>query len=111
MTSYHPGQLNKAADALSRMPAIVELSQITVPFIIDKFQIQAEVAEDEELQKVIEALEIDPDTHPNFHLHQGQLHYKNRIVISSKSSIIPTILHTFHDSIMGGHSGFLRTYK
>ncbi|KAA0050812.1 transposon Tf2-1 polyprotein isoform X1 [Cucumis melo var. makuwa] len=27
------------------------------------------------------------------------------------SSLIPAILHTYHDSVFRGHSGFLRTYK
>ncbi|TYK28181.1 polyprotein [Cucumis melo var. makuwa] len=35
----------------------------------------------------------------------------NRLVLSKTSSLIPAMLHTFHDSIVGGHSGFLRTYK
>ncbi|KAL0540054.1 hypothetical protein IC582_024282 [Cucumis melo] len=37
--------------------------------------------------------------------------YKGRVVLSKSSSLIPSLLHTFHDSIFGGHSGFLRTYK
>ncbi|KAA0062470.1 Ty3/gypsy retrotransposon protein [Cucumis melo var. makuwa] len=36
---------------------------------------------------------------------------QGRLVLSKTSSFIPTILHTFHDSIIGGHSGQLRTYK
>ena len=39
------------------------------------------------------------------------LKYKDRLVISKTSTLLPTILHTYHDSIFGGHSGFLRTYK
>jgi len=33
------------------------------------------------------------------------------MVVSQTSTLIPKILHTFHDSILGGHSGFLRTYE
>ena len=36
---------------------------------------------------------------------------KGRMVVSQTSTLIPKILHTFHDSILGGHSGFLRTYE
>ncbi|TYK10349.1 Retrotransposable element Tf2 [Cucumis melo var. makuwa] len=39
------------------------------------------------------------------------LHYKNRLVLTKTSSLIPAVLNTFHDSVVGGHSGFLRTYK
>ncbi|WVZ23343.1 hypothetical protein V8G54_001887 [Vigna mungo] len=34
-----------------------------------------------------------------------------RLVLSAKSNLIPTILNEFHSSPVGGHSGFLRTYK
>ncbi|KAL0549565.1 hypothetical protein IC582_014050 [Cucumis melo] len=46
-----------------------------------------------------------------FSIQQGMLRYKNRLVISKSSTLIPAILHTYHDSIFGGYSGFLRTYK
>lgn len=31
--------------------------------------------------------------------------------MSKSSSLIPAILHLYHNSVLGGHSGFLRTYK
>lgn len=39
------------------------------------------------------------------------LRYENRLVILKSSTLIPAILHTYHDSIFRGYSGFLRTYK
>ena len=48
---------------------------------------------------------------PYYTFNQGVLKFKGRLVISSASSLLPAILHTYHDSIFGGHSGFLRTYK
>ncbi|KAL4018087.1 hypothetical protein IC575_021677 [Cucumis melo] len=39
------------------------------------------------------------------------LRYKGRLVISESSILIPSILRTYHDSALGGHSRFLRTYK
>lgn len=37
--------------------------------------------------------------------------YKGRLVITADSQLILTILHTYHDSVLGGHSRFPRTYK
>ncbi|KAL0550401.1 hypothetical protein IC582_014911 [Cucumis melo] len=39
------------------------------------------------------------------------LRYKDRLVLSKKSALILAVLNTYHDSVVGGHSGFLRTYK
>lgn len=108
---YQPGLLNKAVDALSRIPDNVELHSITVPTIVDVHLIHEEVQADPKLQLILRQLEKDPEGVPNYRIHQNQLFYKNRLVLSEKSVMIPTILHTFHDSVLGGHSGFLRTYK
>lgn len=108
---YNPGLLNKVADALSRIPHEVELVTISVPATIDLDLIQREVDQDVELQKIMEELLLDPLMHPKYSLEQGRLLYKNRMVLSRKSALIPAILHTYHDSVVGGYSGFLRTYK
>ncbi|KAA0054763.1 hypothetical protein E6C27_scaffold437G00440 [Cucumis melo var. makuwa] len=44
-------------------------------------------------------------------MQQGMLRYKDQLVISKKSALLPNILHTHHDSVFGGHSRYLRTYK
>jgi len=41
----------------------------------------------------------------------GRLLYHGRLVISKHSKWIPKFLQEFHDSKIGGHSGFFRTYK
>ncbi|TYK11165.1 transposon Tf2-1 polyprotein isoform X1 [Cucumis melo var. makuwa] len=46
-----------------------------------------------------------------FKICNGMLKYKDRLVISQSSKLIPQVLHSYHDSAVGGHSGVLRTYK
>ena len=46
-----------------------------------------------------------------FQLKGGRLYYKDRLVVPKNSPRIPLILQEFHDTAMGGHSGFFRTYK
>lgn len=103
---YKPGKYNKVADALSRQGPVVELQNLTVPSIIDVNTIQREGEEDESLQRIKKEIEEDPLTHPKYTLHQGNLLYKKRLVMSSHSKLIPTILHTYHDSVMGVTRGF-----
>lgn len=67
-----------------------------------------EVESDEELQKIIHMLKEDLNSKPKFHLQQGKLMYRDRLVLSR---LLTLFSHTFHDSILGGHLGFLRTKK
>ncbi|TYK22515.1 transposon Tf2-1 polyprotein isoform X1 [Cucumis melo var. makuwa] len=109
---YKPGLENKAADALSRRPPDIQLNSISVPYLLDLETIKEEVEKDEKLKKIVANLSKEDETQTSkFTLKNGLLHYKNRLVISKASSLIPVILNTFHDSVVGGHSGFLRTYK
>ncbi|MCI17765.1 Ty3/gypsy retrotransposon protein, partial [Trifolium medium] len=48
---------------------------------------------------------------PGFSVQQGVLLYQGRLVIGPQSAIIPKLLKEFHETPMGGHSGFLRTYR
>lgn len=84
---------------------------IATPALIDVNQVQEEVDGDKGLQTIIQKLKADPNRVTKFFLEQGKLLYKRRLVLSEKSKFIPALLTTFHDSILGGHSGFLRSYK
>ena len=108
---YQPGHQNKAADALSRMEQPVELHSLTTTGIIDVKLIEQEVENDAELKKIMENLKKNAEEGSKFQVEKGRLLYKGRMVVSQTSTLIPKILHTFHDSILGGHSGFLRTYE
>ncbi|KAA0036455.1 Ty3/gypsy retrotransposon protein [Cucumis melo var. makuwa] len=109
---YKPGLENKATDALSRKPPDIQLSVISGPYLVDLKIKKDEVEKDEKLQKITTALCADGGLqNSKFSLRNGFLHYKNRLVLSKTSSLIPSMLNIFNDSVVGGHSGFLRTYK
>ncbi|KAL4016975.1 hypothetical protein IC575_024646 [Cucumis melo] len=109
---YKPGLENKATDALSRKPRDIQLNAISAPYLVDLQVIKEEVEKDEKLKKVIANLREEGEAQASkFTLKYSHLHYKNRLVISKTSSLIPVMLNTFHDSVVGGHSKFLRTYK
>ncbi|KAL4020921.1 hypothetical protein IC575_019709 [Cucumis melo] len=109
--AYQPGLENRAADALSRISPAVQLNQITAPAMIDVEIIKEETKQDPALQEIIRLIEEQGMETPHYTPQQGVLKFKGRLVIPSKSTLLPTILHTYHDSVFGGHSGFLRTYK
>lgn len=106
---YKPGLENKAADALSRVPPTVFLNQLTAPTLIDLKIIKEEVDRDGKLKEII--MKPQNEEVKNYSLQQGILRYKGRLVIAKTSSLIPNVMHTYHDSVLRGHLGFLRTYK
>jgi len=108
---YRAGPENKAADALSRIPIETQLNIITVHSILDVAVVEKEVQADDKLKDIFEKLLVDPGCVPRYSVRQGRLFYKGRLVLEKTSSLLQTILHTFHDSVVGGHSGQLRTYK
>lgn len=83
---------------------------MTTPGIVD-LEVLLKEEEDNELHKLIEALKKEPTEDNKYQWVNGRLLYRGRLVLSKKSTLIPTLLHTFHDSILGGRLGFSRTYK
>lgn len=106
---YKPELENKVANSLSLVPSSIHLYNLTAPTLIDLTVIKEEVEKDEQLRETLSRLKKEEEV-CNYLLHE-MLRYKGRLVIFKSSSLIPTILHTYHDSVFGGRSGFLRTYK
>ena len=108
---FRPRMENKAADALSRIPISMELAALMVPSRIDTSLISSQVEADPHLVKIKQRLLADPDAYPRYSLDHGILLYKGRLVFPNASPLVPTLLQEGHASMVGGHSGFLRTYK
>lgn len=108
---YKPGLENKAADALSRMDHSAYLQTIVVTSKIDVAQITKELYRDPKYAEILKKIQQDLSPQPPYTVHRGSLLYKGRLVVSKTSPMIPTLLQTFHDSVLGGHAGILRTYK
>ncbi|GAU42077.1 hypothetical protein TSUD_326550 [Trifolium subterraneum] len=109
---YKPGNLNRGADALSRVGEGAGLCNlITSVKWSDEEVVRTEVKHDEQLQQIIHDLQQDINARPGFTYKQGVLLYEGRLVLSAKSTLIPQLLVEFHATPHGGHSGFYRTYR
>ena len=95
---YRQGRTNKVADASVLLTPAVEA-------------IKQEVLKDPDLKKIIDVLKQDPSSMDNYTYYHGQLLYKGRLVIPKNSAYVNTILSDFHHSAIGGHLGYLKTYK
>ena len=63
------------------------------------------------IEKVMDILEKDPKEVPKYSWEQGKSFYKGKLVISKNCPCMSALLQTFHNSVLGGHSKYVRTYK
>jgi len=79
----------------------VELSFISRPYWQNQNEIDEEIRNDSERQKIITKLTQNPDSNKNYILENGKLHYKVRLVLSANSAWIPILLQEFHVTLIG----------
>ena len=110
---YKPGRENRVADALSRVTTTEEIGVAALTFhkFLDFDKVREEVDKDVRLAKIRKGIEEGLDEWPMYSLQNGQLLYKERLVLPKGSTLIPPLLNEYHSSLVGGHSRFLRTYK
>lgn len=71
----------------------------------------ASYAHDDKAIELLQQLSVQPDSKPNYQLIQGVIRYKNCIWLGHHPDLHLKIFSAFHDSPLGGHSGFPVTYK
>lgn len=101
---YKPGKDNTAADALSR--SFFALSGPINPLLP---LITVAVNEDPHFSTIKQQCMQGTYTEPFFHVQQGILFWKNRVMVPPRPHLIQAILEEFHSSMLGGHAGIART--
>ncbi|GJY36048.1 ty3-gypsy retrotransposon protein [Tanacetum coccineum] len=104
---YKAGTSNGGVGGLSRcFNFSLSTSQATI--VED---IQAALATSSSISLIINQVEKDHVAMSSYHVKNGFLYRKNRMVIPPEScDLISKLLVEFHSSTLGGHAGFLRTY-
>lgn len=108
---HKAGKENKGADALSRRPHSGELLTLIVPYCVEVAEIKAGYQTDPFTRDLISKLHEDPSSVTDFSLANQLLFYQGRLVIPEVSSLRLKLLQEAHDTPLGGHGGFLKTYK
>lgn len=105
---YRSGQSNTIADALSRKDAEILAVTLPIPSWIE--ELRREHASDPSIQALHAQLQqglLDPARYTE---HDGVLFYKGRFYLSPQSPFREKVLKQMHDSPIGGHSGYHKTY-
>lgn len=114
---YKVGVENKVADGLSRvmidrqLDANGLLCALTVSSSIQMQSIFDELDANEDIQKLIKEVLLETVAKVGYTVVGGRLFYKGRLFLSRTSQFIQQILREYHDGVMGGHSGILKTIK
>lgn len=108
---YNPGASNRVADALSRRhDEVVTLAALWSSQNVDWAELDAEIMRDPLLSSLRERVAKGEEVLTGFRLLNGQLWYKDHLVIPKNSTFIPSLLKEYHDSPIGGHTGEHKTY-
>lgn len=109
---YKKGSENSAADSLSRIPhSTVELQAVSTLQPLRLSEIIASYSQDPFYQQKLQCLATDPSSDSKFSLRNGLLCTDNCIWVGADSQLQNKLVLAFHDSPVGGHSGFPVTYR
>lgn len=107
---YKKGIDNGAADALSRRPSseLFSLSSATPQWML---QVMEGYMGDDQARKLLVALTVSPNDLGHYTVNSGIIRYKGRVWVGNNIHLQQQIMLALHDSPVGGHSGFLVTYR
>lgn len=108
---YKRGKENKAADTLSRMPAI-ELAALTLSTVRTNLlqSIMDSWEGDTTIQTIIHQLQNQSGEQKGYSFVNQQLRRKRVLVVGANAELRSEILKMWHSSPQGGHSGIDNTY-
>ena len=108
---YKPGSANSAADALSRREDSLELNAISVAYVANVEKLDEEIQKEEKLSAILQKLLTGQQVPQGYSVKEGHLLFNGSLTLPRSSTYVPVIMKEFHDSPIGGHTGYLRTYK
>jgi hypothetical protein len=109
---YKKGKKNVVADALSIKNEDLEAFLYAISIIQPDWIIEArdEWKNEEKVWTLIQKLQHDSNASNTFTWKNDSLWYKDRLYLCNNSQLKQKVLLELHTSLVGGHSGFFKTY-
>lgn len=107
---YKPEKENHVADALSRIME-AQLLTLSVPYFPWLHELRDYYTTTKEVYELLREVTEVPDQHPNKQLHDGLIYRNSKLFVPPLPSLRLKLLHEFHSSKLGGHSGITATIK
>jgi hypothetical protein len=108
---YKKGSENKAADALSRVPAGVQLAAISIATPVWIQEVLKSYELDPQAQELLQELAIQSPNPQGYSLYNGLIYKQHQLVVGQNVGLHTKLISAFHASAVGGHSGILPTYQ
>lgn len=106
---YKKGKENLAADALSRRDTHCLALTVCVPEWLE--DVKLSYVQDKDSSKLLTKLAKDISGSPQYTTKDGIIRHGSKIYVGASTNMRLTLLETFHQSAMGGHSGTKATYQ
>ncbi|KAH9314191.1 hypothetical protein KI387_022818, partial [Taxus chinensis] len=109
---YKKGKENVVVDALSWKDESITALLCAISILQEDWidETRSKWRNDPTTQNLIHHLQNDPSMFEKFVLKGDALWYKDRLYLCKNSTLKNRILSKLHSSLVGGHSGFLKTY-
>uniref|UniRef100_A0A2N9J200 Integrase catalytic domain-containing protein n=1 Tax=Fagus sylvatica TaxID=28930 RepID=A0A2N9J200_FAGSY len=116
VVEFKRGKENLVADALSRqvdtdLMTEVEKETVQVAGTSTKSPAGPSYQEDPVTKDLMASVSTDPDPQGAVTYKNGLLLHKGRLYLGENCTLKPKVLALLHDSPLGGHSGYLKTYQ
>lgn len=110
---YKVGKSNIVADALSRIQEDTEgkFFILSMPHFTFLEQLRNSLKDSNEFQSLFDQVLHQPNSHPNFTIHNGLLLFKGKIWLDSTNPFRALLMEEFHKTPLGGHMGFAKTLQ
>lgn len=102
---------NLVADSFSRQARSPELQAISYSQLKLWTKLKEANRTDPYMQTLMDHVKNGQEEKNQYHIRDGVLFYKGRIIVSPDSPFKPLLLNGFHNTKLSGHSGVLWTYK
>ncbi|XP_061993942.1 uncharacterized protein LOC133711877 [Rosa rugosa] len=108
---YRAGKNNVVPDVLSRQVELNTIVGVSSPISQFMFDLQNDTLVDPEAAQLIHELQQGMCSKKGYSIINNNLYYKGRMFVPLIHSWRDKVLNECHAGLVGGHSGYLRTYK
>lgn len=106
---YKKGKENIAADSLSRRDSHCHAITVCVPEWME--DVKLSYLQDADSGKLLKKMAKDVSDPPQYTIKDGIIKHGSKIYVGASTNMRLTLLETFHNSAIGGHSGAKATYQ